>query len=74
VLTWRSRRYEGALRYRPLDLEEATAITRHAIVQDGTQGMFRIRIVLYLFVSPFHIPFLMRPSHHRPSTLPPLLP
>jgi hypothetical protein len=61
VLTWRPCRYEGELRYRPLDLEEATAIARHTAVQNGTQGMFDIRIVLCSFVSPFPIPFTLGP-------------
>jgi hypothetical protein len=34
-------RYEGALCYRSLDLKEATATSRHAVVQNGTQGMYR---------------------------------
>lgn len=34
-------RYEGALRNRPPDLKEATAITRHTIVQNGAQGTSR---------------------------------
>lgn len=42
VLTWRYCRHEGALCYRPLDLEEATAVTCNTVVQNGTQGTYRI--------------------------------
>jgi len=50
VLTWRFCRHEGALCYRPLDLEEATAVTCNTVVQNGTQGMYHI-FVLYCRLS-----------------------
>jgi hypothetical protein len=68
VLTWRSPRYEGALRYRSLDLKEATVVTRDTVVQNGTQGMYHIP-VLYcrqLYVTR-HSPCSPFRLGHRPS-------
>jgi hypothetical protein len=74
VLTWRYCRHEGALCYRSLDLKEATAIARYTAVQNGTQGMYHFRIVLWSFVTvnPCPISFKIPRSCHRPSAFEPL--
>jgi hypothetical protein len=51
VLTWRYCRHEGTFRYRSLDLKEATAVACYAVVQNGTQGTYHIRIVLWSFIT-----------------------
>jgi hypothetical protein len=70
VLTWRYCRHEGALCYRSLGLEEATAVTRDTVVQDGTQGMYHI-LVLYrrLLVCYNGSPCCPFRLCHRPSAL-----